>query len=123
MIKKRGEIWLANLGKPEVNTSIQKNIRPVIIVSNELCNNHSPVVTVIPLTTRNKNDLPTHVLIPTSTGLLKESTALVEQSMPVDKHNLIKKIGFCNKDIMIQIDRAILIQNGITNNNIKKHAI
>lgn len=109
----RGCIWLADLGKPEGKTSIQKNVRPVIIVSNNICNIHSPFVTVVPLTTKNKNNLPTHVAIPTFTGLLERSTALVEQSMPVDKHNLIKEIGFCNNNIMMQINKAILIQNGI----------
>ena len=53
----RGSIWLANLGKPDAKTSIQKNTRPVIIVSNEMCNVHSPVITAVPLTTRNKNNL------------------------------------------------------------------
>lgn len=109
----RGSIWLANLGKPDAKTSIQKNTRPVIIVSNDMCNTHSPVITAIPLTTRNKNCLPTHVIIPTSTGIMQESTALVEQAMPLDIHNLIKEIGCCNESIMMDINKAILIQNGI----------
>ena len=109
----RSSIWLANLGKPDAKTSIQKNTRPVIIVSNDMCNVHSPVITAVPLTTRNKNNLPTHVIIPMSTGLLEQSIALVEQSMPLDRHNLIKEIGYCNNNIMMQINKAILIQNGI----------
>ncbi len=89
----RGSIWLADLGKPIGKTSIQKNIRPVVIVSNEMCNKFSPVITVVPLTTRTKNNLPTHVTIPINTGISQTSVALVEQIMPLDTYNLIKEVG------------------------------
>lgn len=114
----RGDIWWANLGKPECKTNIQKGIRPVIIVSNKMCNNYSPVITIIPVTSnRNKNKIPTHVKIPTSTGINKESIALAEQLMPLDKHDLISRIGHCNDNIINHINKAILIQNGININN------
>ena len=35
--------------------------RPALIVSNELCNKHSPVVEMVYLTTKEKKPLPTHV--------------------------------------------------------------
>jgi len=35
--------------------------RPALIVSNELCNKHSPAVEIVYLTTKEKKPLPTHV--------------------------------------------------------------
>jgi mRNA interferase MazF len=109
---KRGEIWLANLGKRE--GSIQSGIRPVIIVSNDKNNEHSPTVNVIPITSNiNKNNLPVHVYIGIECGLLKPSVALVEQDTTIDKTMLIKKIGQCTYQTMERINKAILIQKGL----------
>ena len=50
--------------------------RPAVVVSNDMCNRYSPVITVVFLTTREKKDLPTHVQIKSSRY---DSTALCEQ--------------------------------------------
>lgn len=109
----RGQIWLAKLAEIKNDTSIQQGIRPVIIISNNKCNKHSPVITIIPLTTKIKNNLPTHVKIPTYLGIDKKSMAITEQVMPLDIKNLIKLQGKCSNDIMNQINNALLIQLGI----------
>lgn len=68
--------------------------RPVVLVSNDTANEHSPVVTVVPLTSRlYKHHLPTHVFM-TGSGLSVSSLALCEQVMSFDKNQLIKKIGY-----------------------------
>ena len=45
---KRGDIIIADLGQHE--TSIQSGIRPCVVMSNNMANRHSPVITVVPLT-------------------------------------------------------------------------
>ena len=50
---KRFEVWQANLPCRD-NSSIQQGCRPIIIVSNDHANQHSPVVTVVPLTSKAK---------------------------------------------------------------------
>lgn len=111
MIIKRGQIWIANLNILKNKNSIQQGIRPIVIVSNEKCNIHSSVITVVPLTTKNKNSyLPTHVTIPKYLGLKSKSVALTEQIMSLDVQQLIKPVGQCSDDIMDKIENALLIQ-------------
>ncbi len=114
MLVKRKEIWLANLGIKE-SSSIQGNIRPVLVVSNEMCNKYSTVLTVLPITSKQKNKLPTHIEVGVKYGLKQTSTIMAEQIMPIDKERFIKKIGECDDEIMKKVEIAINIQNGIVN--------
>ena len=46
--------------------SIQGCMRPVVVVSNNMANKHSTIITVVPLSTKNllkKRNLPTHVFV------------------------------------------------------------
>ena len=70
----RGEIYY--IYETEVSGNEQAGGRPGIIISNDVGNEHSPVVIVVYLTTREKKPLPTHVKINTAD---KPSTALCEQ--------------------------------------------
>ena len=84
MMPKRYEIWQAELPFIE-NSHVQHGCRPVIVVSNNAANSYSPVITVVPLTTRiGKKRLPTHKLILTS-GLRSVSLALCEHITALDK--------------------------------------
>lgn len=66
---------------------------PVVIVSNDLGNASSPVVSVVPCTTqRHKPALPTHVYL-RGYGLSSGSIAMCEQVMPLDKSCLLRHIG------------------------------
>lgn len=100
---KRFEIWLANI--PERNDShVQYGRRPVIIISNDQANIHSPVITAVPLTTRlKKTALPTHVFV-RGQGLDRDGLALCEQILTLDKFRLVRRIGFIYKDF----DRAAI---------------
>ena len=55
----RGEIY--HIHEIEVTGHEQHSDRPAIVVSNDVGNEHSPVVEVVYLTTQKKNMLPTHV--------------------------------------------------------------
>jgi mRNA interferase MazF len=107
---KRGEIYFADLG---VNVgSVQGNIRPVIIVSNEQNNKFSPTVQVIPVTSKIKN-LPVHIMLNKNCGLNQLSMALCEQETTVDKTMLRNKVGEVDELTMKQINKAIKIQKDI----------
>jgi mRNA-degrading endonuclease toxin of MazEF toxin-antitoxin module len=77
----RGNIILADLGVSE-QCSIQRGIRPYVVISNNRANKNSPVITVVPLTTKisKKRHLPTHVFVSAyrSEGLDRHSIALCE---------------------------------------------
>ena len=73
------ELWLANL--PVTPGHVQHGTRPVVIVSNDVANNFSPIVTAVPLTSNRKAaTLPTHVCLH-GYGLAATSIAKCEQVM------------------------------------------
>lgn len=78
---------------PNMGGSIQNGKRPALVVSNNTGNKFSPIILVVPLTSRTKKELPTHhKIIPNSlNGLTKESTALCEQIITISK-DMIKGI-------------------------------
>jgi len=113
-ILKRGEIYMVNLESKGVS-SIQTGRRPCIIVSNERCNQHSPVVTIIPLSSKmTKAKLPTHVLLGAECGLQMNSISLCEQIQSCDTKNIEFKVGTCTELKMKSIERAIKIQADLT---------
>ena len=103
---KRGQIYLADLNP--VIGSEQGGIRPVVIIQNDRGNYFSPTVIVAAITGQVKKELPTHTKIKT-TGLPKESTALLEQIRTVDKTRLLEKIGEVSVDEMNRITEALRV--------------
>ena len=95
----RGDIFYVN--PSETVGSEQRSGRPAIIVSNPLCNEHSPVVEVVYLTCQYKKPMPTHVRIE-SAG--KRSTALCEQISSVDVSRLGDFKGHLTDREMAQVD-------------------
>ena len=109
----RGEIYLVDLSNHV--GSEQSGIRPALIVQNERGNTHSPTTIICPLTSRQKTELDTHVLLtPEDCGILKESTVLCEQVRVVDKVRVKKKVGeVINRKKIEDINRKLLISLGI----------
>lgn len=110
---KRGDIWLVELGVG--NGSVQGGKRPCVVISNDVANTYSPVIHIIPITTRTKTKLPTHVEINHNCGVLKDSTALVEQTTPINKDALINKVGIVDSTILDKLEIAMFIQMGAMN--------
>lgn len=88
----RFDVWYADLpGFP--GSHVQFGMRPVVVISNNAANQYSPVVTIVPLTSKIKpNSLPTHTVIHTK-GLQVPSVALCEQVMTIDRRRLVNRIG------------------------------
>ncbi len=103
---KRGQIYMADLNP--VIGSEQGGIRPVVIIQNDRGNYFSPTVIVAAITGQVKKELPTHTKIKT-TGLPKESTALLEQIRTVDKSRLLEKIGEVSAEEMSRITEALRV--------------
>lgn len=111
-IPRRMEVWYATLPMDK-HTSVQGGNRPVLIVSNDICNSSSSVVTVIPLTTQIKHlSQPTHVIIELTNG--ETSMLLAEQIMTIDKQRLNRRIDFCDEPIVTEkIEAAVKEQLGL----------
>ena len=109
MIINRGEVWFHN-PKTSQGGHRQGGPRPVIIVSNNLCNKYSSVVSGVPCTSRAKKNMPTHVLF-TIDGVY--NTALVEQVGPILTEDLVSLKYTLNKYLVKQIDDALEIALGL----------
>ena len=109
---KRGDIYYANLNP--VIGSEQGGRRPVLIISNDVGNKHSPTVIVAPITSRinTKAKLPTHYFINTENGLQAPSIILLEQIRTIDKKRLDSYIGHLSQKNIDGVNEAILISLG-----------
>ena len=107
------DLYMADLPYRE-NGNILRGMHPVIVVSNNLVNRYSPVITAIPLTSKIKRlDMPTHILLYGS-GLWKESMAVCEQVMSLDSSRCIYPIGHVhNSDTQAALMRGIHAQLGM----------
>ena len=88
--------------------SEQHGKRPVVIVQNNMGNLCSTTTIVVPITSKEKHSLPTHVLLCTDI-FRKPSTALAEQIMTVSIDRLTRFIGALSFSDMMKIDKALRI--------------
>lgn len=106
---RRGDIFYVR-ATGETEGSEQRPGRPAVIVSNDMCNQNSPVVEVVYLTGQKKTLLPTHVSI-----LAKiPSTALCEQVSSVSVDRLGEFVKRCTKKELEEINKALKISLGIS---------
>ena len=111
LIPRRMEVWYAELPLRD-GSSIQGGKRPVLIVSNDICNEVNSIVTVIPMTHQLKGlHLPMHVLIETPDR--GESLVLVEQITTIDKKQLYNCIGKIRRQDRRIVEAAIREQLGL----------
>lgn len=107
---KRGDIYYIANSKCYSTDPMNEAGRPGIIVSNDTLNEHSTMVEVVYLTTKDKKPMPTHV------GILCKinSTALCETIYTVNKDRLGDYVRTCTAEEMAAIDRAMLTSLGIS---------
>lgn len=107
---RRGDIYQANLNPTQ--GSEQAGTRPVIIVSRDAINEHSPVVIVVPVTgAENRARMyPTHILLKAGEGgLTKDSIAVAEQVRAITKSRLTTNLGHLKLEHMSLISAALKI--------------
>ena len=113
---RRGDILYVDLGV-QYQGSIQGSMRPVVVVSNNMANKHSTVITVVPMSTKinKKRNLPTHVFVSAykSEGLEQHSIALCEQVTALDYGRIIENMGKVDRDTLARITEAVQVQVGV----------
>lgn len=98
----RMEVWYASIPLHD-GSSIQGGSRPVVIVSNDICNSVSTVLTIAPMTRRMKKlSQPTHALIEAPDG--QKSVVLVEQIILIDKGLLTNRMGKVKDEDVAKIE-------------------
>jgi len=103
---KRGEVFLVNFD-PTIGAEAKKT-RPAVIVSNDINNAHSPIISIVPITSNVTKVYSFEVEIPQGVGGLKSrSKVMVNQTRAVDKIRLIKKLGHLPEQILSDINEAL----------------
>ena len=105
----RGTIVMVDL--PLGNSSVQGGTRPAVVISNDKGNKFSPVLIVVPLTSRmDKKFMPTHHTIEPSmiNGLSKTSIALAEQIITVGKDMVRNIVGTLEEIDINFINRKVM---------------
>lgn len=107
-----GDIYYAKLSGGE---HIQHGVRPVVIAQNNIGNQYSPTVEVIPMSSNimKARYMPTHVLIhPNDTNhLTRASIVLAEQVVTINKNMLVNYIGNLDEESIRLIGEARRIQS------------
>ena len=107
-----GDIYLAELIGGE---NIQSGVRPVVIAQNNIGNQHSTTVEVIPMSSRvhKARYMPTHVLIHPNNenGLRHMSIVLAEQVVTINKKSLKGFLGVLDSHSIGLIGQARRIQS------------
>ena len=105
---KKGDIYLVNFD-PTVGVEVQKT-RPAVIVSNNINNLNSPIVSISPITSSVTRVYLFEVLISKNIGgLIKKSKIMINQTRAVDKIRLIKKLGTLPDAIMKKVNAALIL--------------
>ncbi len=104
---KKGDIYLVNFD-PTIGHEVTKK-RPSLIISNNIHNQYSPLVTVAPLSSNIEKVYQFDVYIPKNeANLTFNSKIMIIQLRSVDKERLLKKIGTISSiEILEKVDEAI----------------
>ena len=122
---RRGDVLYADLGV-QYQGSLQGGMRPVVVVSNNRANQHSSVITVVPLSTKieKKGHLPTHVFVSEykAEGLSHHSIALCEQVTALNFDRIIEHMGRVDEETLGQITEAVQVQVGVFERYLERYS-
>ena len=108
---RRGDVYYAYLAP--VQGSEQGGIRPVVVIQNNVGNRYSPTLVVAVITSKEKTNLPTHVVIREKFGLTQQSVVLLEQIRTIDKCRLRQYVSTLSRYTMDRINSALGISVGL----------
>src|SRR5512133_2070243 len=110
---KRGGIYAVNLPHADVQ---KPEICPCLVVSNNISNEYSSVVTIIPLNfTSLEKIYAFETFLPASDdGLGQDAKISSHILITIDKSNVVgDRLGFVSKSVMSQVDKTLCLQLGI----------
>lgn len=111
----RGDVWWWNCPSHR-REHIQEGVRPVVVVSNNICNEASDVITVMPLTSRVKKPYPQQVPVVFNGAF---SIVLADQITSIPIAELGNFAGHLADFQMEQVDNAIAVQLSLGRHRLK----
>ena len=111
----RGDIYYVRGYLDAVGSEQKANgrSRPAIVISNNIGNKYSKIKQVVYITTKNKNEIPTHVLI---NSAKYTSIAICEQIFSISDERIGRYVGHCTEDEIKELDKALMISIGLDEN-------
>jgi len=102
----RGEVWQVNL--EPVRGHEQGRVRPALIVSNDIFN-HGAVglVTVVPITTKERPIRAFLRVDPPEGGLPHTSFIICDQVRTISKERLGKRFGGVSRQVLAEVERRL----------------
>lgn len=110
---KRGGVYAVNIPHPGDEEPL---VCPCLVVSNNISNEFSPVVTIIPLSfTGMEKIYDFETLLPRAASGLEQDAKISSHILfTIDKTNVVgERLGFLNKSVMTQVDKALSLQLGL----------
>lgn len=105
---RRGEVWIV-APDPTVGREIRKT-RSAVIISNDINNEYSDTITVIPITSSRRKVYPFEVLLSTGEGGLGHgSKAKTDQIRTIDTQRLVRCIGSLSTAKIRELEHALAI--------------
>lgn len=106
MIIKRGYIYFAKLD-PTIGNEINKT-RPVLVISNNINNQHSNTITVIPITSNTKVIRSFEVFVPEGeANLPKDSKVKCDQIRTIDNSRILSEVGNLSSEYIYEVEAAL----------------
>ncbi len=106
---KIGDIFLVNFSGSD---SEQNGLRPGLVFQNNVGNEFSPNLIMLPLTTSiKKMSQPTHVFLPKEVGLLRDSIILCENPERISKKKLVGYITTLDNEYMSKVAVGSLLSS------------
>lgn len=112
-VYRRGDIYFANLGSRKGSEQCGK--RPVVVIQNNIGNNHAPTLTVAPITSILKKPyLPTHFVFYPKAPMKHPSMVMAEQIQTIDKKRIVSYVGKIDEAQLRGVEQAIQIHLGFS---------
>jgi len=121
---RRGWICYANFGEKTLDSEVG-GYRPILIIQNDIGNKFSSNTIVLPITSRCKKNMPTHVLIGKESGLKCDSIISCELPNTISKRRIssngvVQKIAECSLQTMLKVEICLLKAEGVIDININE---
>ena len=102
---RRGEVWWVDFD-PARGGEIRK-VRPAVILSNDIANEHLNRVQVVPLTSNTGRVYPSEAVVEVAG---QSSKAMADQLTTVAKQRLSRRLGELTRQDMASVERAVRLQ-------------
>jgi len=102
---RRGEVWWVDFD-PARGGEVRK-VRPAVILSNDLANEHLNRLQVVPLTSNTGRVYPSEAVVEVAG---QSSKAMADQMTTVAKERLSRRLGALSRSDMAAVERAVRVQ-------------